>query len=95
MAALTVIAKLKAKAGSEEDLAALCRSLVAPTRAEPGCLAYDLHRSHDDPGLFMFTEAWESRPLWEEHMKSPHLAAFGEKQDAVIETWELFTGEKL
>ncbi|RYC30990.1 antibiotic biosynthesis monooxygenase [Lichenibacterium minor] len=95
MAALTVIAKLKAKGGREEDLAALCGSLVGPTRAEKGCLTYDLHRSHDDPGLFMFTESWESRPLWEEHMKSPHLVAFGEKQDDVIEAWDLFTGEKL
>ncbi len=95
MAALTVIARLKARIGREEDLAALCGGLVAPTRAEKGCLAYDLHRSHDDPGLFMFTESWESRTLWDEHMTSPHLAAFGEKQDAVIETWDLFTGEKI
>ena len=76
MAALTVIARLKAKSGREGDLADLCRGLVEPTRAEKGCITYDLHRSHDDPGLFMFTESWESRPLWEDHMKSPHLAAF-------------------
>lgn len=92
---LTVIAKLKAKSGSEEALFDLCRGLVAPTRAERGCIAYDLHRSADDPGLFMFTESWETRPLWEDHMKSPHLTAFGDKQDALIEAWELFTGEKV
>ena len=92
---LTVIAKLKAKAGSEEDLSALCQGLVAPTRAEEGCIAYDLHRSDDDPGLFMFTESWASRPLWERHMSSPHLAAFGERQEAVVESWDLFTGEKV
>ena len=95
MAALTVIARLKARSGSEEALAALCRGLVAPTRAERGCIAYDLHRSQDDPGLFMFTESWESRSLWEAHMKSAHLAAFGEQQDATVESWDLFTGEKL
>ena len=92
---LTGVAKLKPKTGAEEDLAALCRGLVAPTRAERGCIAYDLHRSSDDPGLFLFTESWESRPLWEEHMKSPHLAAFGERQEAVIESWDLFTGERM
>ena len=95
MAALTVVARLKAKDGREEEFAALCRGLVEPTRAEKGCLVYDLHRSHDDFGLFMFTESWESRPLWEDHMKSPHLAAFGDRQDVVVETWELFTGEKV
>lgn len=95
MAPLTVIARLKAKPGSEEDLAALCRGLVEPTRAEEGCILYDLHRSSDDPGLFMFTESWASRPLWEAHMKSPHLEAFGGRQEAVVESWELFTGDKL
>lgn len=95
MKPLTVVAKLKAKSGCEEQLGETLRSLVAPTRAERGCVAYDLHRSHEDPGLFVFTETWESRPLWEDHMKSPHLVAFGEKQGAMTESWDLFVGEKL
>jgi quinol monooxygenase YgiN len=95
MTALTVVAKLKAKSGCEEKLAALLQGLVAPTRAEAGCLAYDLHRSHDDPGTFLFTESWASRALWDAHMASPHLAAFGEQQGAVTESWDLFTGEKV
>ena len=56
MTPLTVIARLKAKDGSEEKLGAMLRALVAPTRAEKGCINYDLHRSHDDPGLFIFYE---------------------------------------
>lgn len=95
MTTLTVIAKLKAKPGREEDLQAALKALVPPTRAEAGCVTYDLHRSHDDPGLFIFYETWESRPLWDDHMKTPHLAAFGERQGELTETWELFTGEKV
>lgn len=95
MKPLTVIAKLKAKSGQEDALEALLQSLVGPTRAEVGCIAYDLHRSHDEPGLFMFTESWESRASWDDHMRSPHLVAFGEKQGALTESWELFTGEKV
>lgn len=95
MAALTVVAKLKAKSGCEEKLFALLRGLVDPTRAEEGCLTYDLHRSHDDPGTVLFTESWASRPLWEAHMASPHLVAFGEQQGDVTESWDLFTGEKV
>ena len=95
MKPLTVIAKLKAKKGSEEQLGQMLRSLVEPTRSEKGCINYDLHRSHEDPGLFIFYENWESRPLWEDHMKAPHLVEFGEKQGAVTESWELFVGEKI
>lgn len=95
MKPLTVVAKLKAKNGREEQLGEMLRGLVEPTRAEKGCIAYDLHRSHEDPGLFVFTETWEDRPLWEDHMKSPHLVAFGEKQGDVTESWDLFVGEKL
>ena len=95
MTARTVVAKLKAKSGCEEQLASLLKGLVAPTRAEEGCLLYALHRSHDDPGTFVFTESWASRPLWEAHMASPHLVAFGEQQGAVTESWDLFTGEMI
>ena len=56
MKPLTVIAKLKAKQGCEEQLGQMLRGLVEPTRAEKGCINYDLHRSHEDPGLFIFYE---------------------------------------
>jgi quinol monooxygenase YgiN len=68
---LTIIAKLKAKDGAEDQLFEECRKLVGPTRAEEGCINYDMHRSVEDPGLIMFHENWTSRPLWERHMESP------------------------
>ncbi|MDX7949792.1 putative quinol monooxygenase [Lichenihabitans sp. Uapishka_5] len=95
MEPLTVIARLTAKDGSEEKLRGVLQGLVAPTRAEAGCLTYELHRSHDQPNLFMFTESWASRSAWEAHMKAPHLVAFGEQQAELCHSWELFTGEKI
>ncbi len=95
MTPLTVVAKLKAKNGREEQLGRMLRSLVEPTRAEEGCINYDLHRSHEDPGLLIFYESWESRPVWEAHMTSPHLVEFGEKQGALTESWDVFVGEKV
>ncbi len=92
---LTVIAKLKAKSGSEEELYEEARKLVEPTRAEEGCINYDMHRSVEDPGLFMFYENWENRPLWEQHMESPHLQEFSGRQEELCDTWELFVGEKV
>jgi len=95
MSTLTVVARLKAKSGSEAELERELRALLAPTRAERGCLNYDLHRSAQDPGLFVFHENWESRDLWNDHMNSPHIKAFAEKQGTLAESWELFDGEKI
>ena len=95
MAPLTIIAKLKAKPGSEDGLYEACRKLVAPTRAEEGCINYDMHRSVEDPGLVMFYENWETKPLWERHMESPHLSEFSAETEDMVEVWELFQGEKV
>jgi quinol monooxygenase YgiN len=95
MAPLTIIAKLKAKPGSEDQLYEACRKLVAPTLAEEGCINYDMHRSIEDPGLIMFYENWETKPLWERHMESPHLNEFSAETEDMVEVWELFQGEKV
>ena len=95
MAQLTVVATLKARAGREEALLSLLQGLIGPTRAEQGCVRYELHRSDEEPGTFLFDETWESRALWEAHMRSPHLVAFGEAQDEVTESWALFSGHRL
>ena len=95
MPALTVIAKLKAKSGSEDQLFEACRNLIAPTLAEEGCINYDMHRSIEDPGTFMFYENWTTHPLWEQHMQSPHLTEFSSATEGMVDTWELFLGEKV
>jgi quinol monooxygenase YgiN len=95
MAPLTIIAKLKAKPGSEEQLYEACRKLIAPTRAEEGCINYDMHRSIEDPGTIMFYENWETKPLWETHMESPHLNEFSADTEDIVEVWELFQGERV
>jgi quinol monooxygenase YgiN len=92
---LTVIARLKAKEGKEDALQQVLMGLLAPTRAENGCVFYDMHKSADEPGLFMFTEEWATRPLWDDHMNSPHLQAFSARQDELVDNWTLFTGEKV
>lgn len=95
MAVLTIIAKLKAKPGAEDQLYEACRKLVAPTLAEEGCINYDMHRSTEDPGLIMFYENWTTKPLWEQHMQAPHLSEFSAATEGMVEVWELFQGEKV
>ena len=50
--------------------------LIDITRAEEGCINYDLHQDNDNPAHFMFYENWESRELWQAHMGNQHLADY-------------------
>ncbi len=76
---LTVVAYIKAKPGKEEAVREELMGLVGPTRNEPPCINYDLHRSKDDPALFMFYENWESKADLDKHLETPHLNAFKAK----------------
>ena len=66
-----------------------------PTLVEEGRINYDLYRSTEDRGTFMFYENWASRPLWERHMQSPHPKTFPNNTEGMVEVWELFAGKKV
>lgn len=70
---VTVVAKFKAKAGKEEALRQAITACVAPTRAEAGCINYDLHVSPDNKGSFMLYENWVSKKALDEHLEMPYL----------------------
>lgn len=86
---LTVIAHLRALNGQIEATKAFLTGLIAPTRAEPGCVEYWLHQDDEDPAEFTFYENWTSRAAWDKHMEMPHLKAFAEVRDTVFELQKL------
>lgn len=53
----------------------LC-ALIAPSRAEPGCISYDAHQDEADPTLFVMWERWRDMAALEAHAASPHFLAF-------------------
>lgn len=63
---------MEAATGREEDLARELRALVAPTRQEPGCLAYELHFDPESPGRFMFYEKFADQAALDAHVGSAH-----------------------
>jgi len=64
---LTFTAKLTVKAGSEREFERIMRIAVPKVREEPGNQAYLLHRSTQDPRVFMFYEAYEDQAALEAH----------------------------
>jgi len=82
---LTVIAQMRAKSGQEARLRQELQGLVAPTRAEAGCVQYDLHESTAEPGLFLFYEIWKSEADLDAHFQTPHMLALSEKVPDLVE----------
>ena len=71
MTEVNVIARALAQRGSEDQLRALLRGMLAPTRAESGCKMYELYES-DSKGRFYFYEIWDSQAALDQHAASPH-----------------------
>lgn len=60
---LTIVATIKAKADKIDLVKAELEKLITITRAEEGCINYNLHQDNEDPAHFLFYENWESRDL--------------------------------
>ena len=57
--AVTVVAKLKVKPGSEQAFTSEAEKMIAHVTAnEPGTLTYVLNRSQSDPSQFLFYEIY-------------------------------------
>ncbi|MCC6456234.1 MAG: antibiotic biosynthesis monooxygenase [Caldilineaceae bacterium] len=78
------MAQVKAKPECVEAVKQACLALVAPSRADQGCLQYDLYQSTGDPIVFIFYESWESLEDIERHLESPHALAFDEKTSGLL-----------
>ena len=92
---LTIVADIRAAAGKEALVHAELERLVEPTRAEAGCIRYDLHRDHADPRHFLFYETWEDRGLWQAHMNAPHLAAYMTATQGAVDAFAVTEMERV
>ncbi len=84
-AQIALIAKVRAQTGQTEALADKLTSMIEPTRAEAGCIKYDLHVSTDDKALFMFYEIWRSKEDLDLHIETPHLQGLLAKMGTLVE----------
>ena len=75
---LVLFANINSIDGKEAEAQKILEGLIAPTIAEEGSEHYELHRQNgaNGSGKFMFHETWTTVPLWEAHMKTPHLLNF-------------------
>lgn len=86
---VTIVAKILVKDEKRDFVRNELLKLIDATRAEEGCINYDLHQDNENPNLFMFYENWESRDLWQQHMQNEHLAEYLKVTDGAVEEFVL------
>jgi len=86
---VTAVTSIRGLEGRERELEAHLLSLAAPTRAEPGCLQYDLYRSPEHASQFLRLEVWRSLADLEAHKATPHIRASFAKRQAEGWTTEI------
>src|SRR5713226_4424434 len=69
--AVTVIATLKVKAGSEKQFEDAARAMIEKVHsAEPGTQTYVLHRSVKEPTTFVYYEVYQDQAAFDAHGKT-------------------------
>jgi quinol monooxygenase YgiN len=66
---IVVLATAKAKPGREGDLEQALRDAAAATRAQRGCLQFELYRSAQDPAAITAFERWSTDEDPERHLQ--------------------------
>ncbi|MFV8463208.1 putative quinol monooxygenase [Vibrio campbellii] len=87
MTTLTIIATIVCKEEKIEFVKSEMIKLIDKTRAEEGCINYDLHQDNSNPAHFVFHENWESEALLEKHLESQHIADYITATEGFIESF--------
>jgi quinol monooxygenase YgiN len=73
---VVLVARLKVKEEGVETIKATALALVGPSRAEEGCINYDIHQSIEDETVFVWHETWANKTVLDEHFQKPYFTDF-------------------
>jgi quinol monooxygenase YgiN len=74
--AYVVAATWRAKEGEEEKVREVIEIMGPLSRAEPGCLVFQAHRSVEDPRTFFLYEQYREQAGYEAHMATEHFEKY-------------------
>ena len=88
-----VIASVRVKSGKRDEFIDLFKSNLPKVRAEQGCIRYlpaidfasGLPPQALDENVVTIIETWETMEALQNHLGTPHMAAFFEKEKTLVE----------
>jgi quinol monooxygenase YgiN len=83
---LQVVARVIARPETVDGVKRILVGMLEPSRAEAGCLVYELLQCQDDPTDFTFVEEWTDAAALERHAASPHIAGVQSELQALVAT---------
>ena len=70
---IRVVARIVARKEKADQVRDILTGLVEPTRAEAGCISYELLQNKADLTDFTFVEEWTDDAALDLHMRTPHV----------------------
>ena len=80
---IVLVARLRVKEGMVDEAKNAALSLVDSSRAEEGCIKYDVHQSIEDETVLIWHEVWTSKNALDEHFQKPYFTSFFAKVEEV------------
>lgn len=65
-----------AKEGDEAKMKELLTAMVIPSKAEDGCILYDIYQYENNPRKFMAVETWRDEAALNGHKASTHYSVY-------------------
>lgn len=82
---LTIVATIKAKLDYVEQVKSELLKLTAASRADMGCIQYNLHQDNDNLHGFIVYEVWESKAFLQQHVESSYFQNYVKVTDGMVD----------
>jgi quinol monooxygenase YgiN len=81
---IRVVARVNVRPDKLDETLQAFESLVAATRAEDGCITYDVMRNVEDPHDIAFVEEWASAEALDAHFATEHFQAIAARSGELL-----------
>ncbi|WP_095588508.1 putative quinol monooxygenase [Actibacterium ureilyticum] len=72
---LSVFATITPKPEFRDQVEASLKSILAPTREEPGCHRFELHAGNDGDANLYLVETWQDEAALQAHYAEPYITS--------------------
>lgn len=81
---IRVVAHLTSKSSKIAETRDALIALIEPTRAEDGCILYELMQNNAEPRDFTFVEEWASDAALDAHLQTEHFHNLQSRSDKLF-----------
>jgi quinol monooxygenase YgiN len=81
---VTITAKVRLQSGKAEEFIEAYRWMKPQVMKDPGAILYNLHRSSEDPDVFVFYEQYDNPEAIEYHLSTDHFKTLAARIDPLM-----------